>query len=59
MMLFLPWETWLRLGAWLAVGLVIYFAYGRRHSRIGDRPGPEPVAPEVHVPALPVDGGGQ
>jgi basic amino acid/polyamine antiporter, APA family len=35
MMLFLPWETWLRLGAWLAVGLVIYFAYGRRHSLLG------------------------
>jgi APA family basic amino acid/polyamine antiporter len=35
MMLFLPWETWLRLGAWLAVGLVIYFAYGRRHSVLG------------------------
>jgi len=35
MMLFLPWETWLRLGAWLAVGLAIYFAYGRRHSTLG------------------------
>jgi APA family basic amino acid/polyamine antiporter len=35
MMLFLPVETWLRLGAWLAVGLVIYFAYGRRHSLLG------------------------
>ena len=38
MMLFLPSETWLRLGAWLAVGLVISFAYGRRHSRIGGVP---------------------
>jgi APA family basic amino acid/polyamine antiporter len=35
MMLFLPWETWLRLAAWLAVGLVIYIAYGRRHSKVG------------------------
>ena len=38
MMLFLPWETWLRLGAWLAVGLVLYLAYGRRHSKIGTPP---------------------
>jgi APA family basic amino acid/polyamine antiporter len=37
MMLFLPWETWLRLGGWLLIGLVIYFAYGRRHSVLGRR----------------------
>jgi APA family basic amino acid/polyamine antiporter len=35
MMLFLPWDTWLRLVAWLAVGLAIYFTYGRRHSALG------------------------
>ncbi len=33
MMTFLPGETWLRLIIWLAIGLVIYFAYGKRHSR--------------------------
>ncbi|WP_432092798.1 amino acid permease [Streptomyces sp. bgisy100] len=33
LMSFLRWETWLRLGAWLVVGLVIYAAYGYRRTR--------------------------
>ena len=32
LMFSLPAENWLRLFVWLAIGLVIYFVYGRRHS---------------------------
>jgi len=32
LMFALPWENWLRLGIWLAIGFGIYFTYGRYHS---------------------------
>jgi APA family basic amino acid/polyamine antiporter len=34
LMLSLPMVTWIRLFAWLAIGLVIYFFYGKSHSRV-------------------------
>lgn len=37
MMTFLPGDTWLRLIIWLAIGLVIYFTYGKKNSVIRKR----------------------
>jgi len=34
LMLGLPGETWWRLVIWMAIGLVIYFSYGHRHSEL-------------------------
>lgn len=40
----LPLDTWIRLIDWMAIGLVIYFAYSYNHSKLGiedDRGGDE------------------
>jgi len=33
----LPHDTWYRLAIWLAIGLAIYFLYGKHHSRLGKK----------------------
>jgi APA family basic amino acid/polyamine antiporter len=39
----LPLDTWLRLGAWLVLGIGVYAFYGRRHSRLQTGPKPSPA----------------
>jgi len=34
LMFSLPVANWVRLFVWLLIGLVIYFSYGIRHSRV-------------------------
>ncbi|MBA2322885.1 MAG: amino acid permease, partial [Pseudonocardiales bacterium] len=38
LMLNLPAATWIRFVVWMALGLVVYFAYGARHSRLRTDP---------------------
>jgi APA family basic amino acid/polyamine antiporter len=33
-MVSLPLGTWVRLLVWMTIGIMIYFTYGRRHSRV-------------------------
>jgi basic amino acid/polyamine antiporter, APA family len=37
LMISLPWRTWERLIIWFVIGIVIYFAYGVRHSRLAQK----------------------
>jgi APA family basic amino acid/polyamine antiporter len=45
LMYLLPFGNWLRLGAWLLIGAVVYFAYGRKHSLMARPLEADPPAP--------------
>jgi APA family basic amino acid/polyamine antiporter len=47
LMIFLPVGTWIRFVVWMVVGLVVYFAYSVRHSRLARGEGVEEAAREV------------
>lgn len=36
-MLSLPWSTWVRMIGWTLLGLIIYFTYGIRHSKLNNK----------------------
>ncbi len=49
LMLSLPLLTWLRFFAWLGLGLIIYFLYGVRHSRLRAETANAPLPPSSAV----------
>jgi basic amino acid/polyamine antiporter, APA family len=44
----LPWTTWLRLIVWFIIGIVVYFSYGVRQSKLAAPPqsGTSPAQPK-------------
>ena len=51
LMVNLPRATWVRFGIWLAIGMVFYFLYGYRKSRLARRPpGPPDFNPASGLP---------
>jgi len=41
LMIYLPRDTWIRLVVWLIIGMIIYFTYGRHHSKVQKMVGDE------------------
>jgi APA family basic amino acid/polyamine antiporter len=56
LMFSLPVENWIRLAVWLAIGLTIYFGYGRHHSVMQRRRSADAVpSPQMVVEATRAD----
>ncbi|MBI1956627.1 MAG: amino acid permease [Acidobacteria bacterium] len=52
LMFSLGWHNWMRLFVWLAIGMVIYFYYGRRHSVLNNEAQKRAAArPEPGMPS--------
>jgi APA family basic amino acid/polyamine antiporter len=47
---YLPPSSWWRFFGWLLTGLVVYFLYGYRHSRLRGGPGPRTFNPASDLP---------
>nr|WP_317047224.1 amino acid permease C-terminal domain-containing protein [Pedobacter namyangjuensis] len=47
-MIFMPWETWLRLFVWLAIGFAIYYFYGKKNSVLRKRLEKEKINDQKH-----------
>jgi amino acid transporter len=56
LMFSLPWENWVRLLAWLFLGLLIYGFYGRHHSLLGQELRREISTHGVSPAGMPLDG---
>jgi len=53
LMVSLPWPTWRRLIIWFIIGIVIYFSYSHRHSRLHHGYFAKPKKPESeNIPGL-------
>jgi APA family basic amino acid/polyamine antiporter len=48
----LGWLNWARLGAWLVIGLAIYFGYGAKHSKVNRGVPATSVPRQPDTPAL-------
>ena len=51
LMLNLTGDTWIRFLVWMALGVVVYAVYGRRHSRLGQAPQERAAEPVAERPA--------
>jgi hypothetical protein len=48
-MLALPWPTWRRLIIWFVIGMVVYFSYGVRHSRLARPTASRNASPDLWI----------